>query len=126
MSETPPPASAPDYNVPVKTKFTLAKLLAESDGTYSSFWPLLIVLFALLVLFFYDVYELRYRKLILTEELSQLVAKEKGNRAQQTFIKGLHQDLNAMAEQHPDVATILNEFFPPASSPAQPTPPPSK
>jgi hypothetical protein len=121
MSETPSaPAPVPDYNVPVKTKFTLAKLLAEHDGTYSAFWPLLIVFCALLILFIYDVSFLRYRKLILTEQLSQLVSREKGYQPQVVFVDHFHQDLEGLAEKHPDVAVILNQYFPPAS-----TPPPS-
>ena len=124
MSETPAPtpASAPDYNVPVKTKFKLAKLLAESDGTYSSFWPLLIVFCALLILFLYDVSYLRYRKLVLAEQLSQVVSREKGPQAQQAYIIRFHQDLEGLVAKHPDVAAILNDYFPPATPTPAETP----
>jgi len=126
MSETPPSTPVPDYNVPVKTKFTLAKLLAESDGTYSSFWPLLIVFCALLILFLYDISYLRYRKLVLTEQLSQVVSREKGVQAQQAFILHFHEDIEGLTARHPDVATIVNQYFPSDTSPPPAAPPSSK
>jgi hypothetical protein len=127
MSETPPTgAPVPDYNVPIKTKFTVAKLLAESDGSYSSFWPLLIFFCALLILFIYDVSYLRYRKLVLAEQLIQVVSREKGFHAQEIFIDHFHQDLEALAAKHQDVAVILNQYFPPESLPASATSPSSK
>jgi hypothetical protein len=115
MSDTAP---VPDYNVPQKTGFKLSKMLTESDGTYSSFWPLLVVFVALNILFVYDVSYLRYRKLVLAEQLSQLITKERGGKAQQVFIDSLHQDLDKLAPRHPDVAAIMSEYFPPASSAA--------
>jgi hypothetical protein len=127
MSDTPPaPAPVPDYNTRVKNKFQLSKLLAEADGTFSSFWPLLIAFSALLLLFLYDVSYLRYRKLVLTQQLSQVVAREKAAKGQQAFIDSLHQDLNTLAPKHPDVAAILNQYFPPAPAPASDTPSPAK
>jgi hypothetical protein len=123
MSEIPSaPAPVPDYNTPQKTGFRIAKFLQESDGTYSSFWPLIIVFVALIILFLYDVSYLRYRKLVLTEQLSLEVSRENENKGQQGFIVSLHQDLDKLAPRHPEVAEILGEYFPPDSSPAPPAP----
>jgi hypothetical protein len=125
ISSTPAPAPVPDYNTPAKAKFDLAKYFKERDGSYSSFWPLLFVFVALIVLFVYDVSYLRYRKLALTEQLSQLTGNEKAGREQRAFVDGLHKDMAALAPTHPDVAAILNEYFPnkPADSSANAEPP---
>jgi hypothetical protein len=127
MSEiSPAPAPVPDYNTPHKTGFRLIKVLQETDGTYSAFWPLIIVFVALIVLFLYDVSYLRYRKLVLTEQLSQMVSKENENKGQQGFIEGLHEALGKLAPRHPDVATIVDEYFPADASSAPATPPADK
>ncbi len=126
MSEIPPAAApVPDYNTPQKAGFNFLRILKESDGTYSSFWPLLMVFVALSVLFLYDVSYLRSRKLILTEQLSQVVSRENGGKAQQSFIEGLRQDLDKLAPRHPDVAEIVGEYFP-ADASAPPAPPAAK
>ncbi len=109
MSETPSPP-VPDYNTPAKTKFDPTKLLKEPDGSYSTFWPLLFVFVALIALFIHDVSFLRYRKLILTEQFSQLSNSEKAAKAQRNFTEKLYRDMALLAPTHPDIATILNQY----------------
>jgi hypothetical protein len=114
MSDAAPTSKpVPDYNTPTKNTFKLSKILAETDGSYSAFWPLLVVFVALVILFVYDVSFLRFKKLTLTEQLSQVISREKGIKTQQAFIDSLEQDLDGLAPKHPDVAAILNQYFPP-------------
>ena len=55
-----------------------------------------------------------------------IVSKEKGPKAQQAYITQFHQDLEVLAPKHPDVAAILNQYFPPVVPTTPDAPPSSK
>ncbi len=107
------PTHLTDYNSqPAKPKYDFVKFLKEPDGTYSYYWPLVIVFLAFIFLFVYEVSYLRYRKLIETEQLSHFTGLGKAVKDQTEFALGMQKDMEILAPTHPDVDAILKEYFP--------------
>jgi hypothetical protein len=122
------PENEPVYKrvSPPKPRFNPFSDPIDLEFAYSPFWPLMIVFFALIVMFVYEISFLRVRRASLLDQNSKLNVLLERTKKQSEFAQGVHQDLQALAPTHPAAVAILKDFFPDAPASNSPAEVPAK